>query len=156
MKCVRKRLWIRILVSVLIQKQVNTPGVCTYSKTSEYIVDSNPGVCTYSKTSEYKSWPVLSLSGYIKNIFFLFLLDSKWFKKIWKLWKSIFRGGSLKRIILENRFLEVVLKWPLKITYFYNRWHCSGFSNRLWKPILTASKNLFCTSVSSIKTRINA
>ena len=47
-------------------------------------VGLNPGVDTYSiqvKNISCEMWLVPIHSGYIKNIFFLFLLDSKWFFK---------------------------------------------------------------------------
>jgi hypothetical protein len=64
------------------------------------------------------------------SCFFLFLLDSKWFLKILKLFLETvylsqppliidFKDRCLKSTTFENRFLEEVLQPPLKISFFF-------------------------------------
>jgi hypothetical protein len=86
-----------------------------------------------------KLWPILNPPGYIKNIFFLFLLNSKCFlKKFWKLFLGTVDLSQLP-LKIALRFSEAVLKLSLKIIYFYNRWHSSGFKtvfkDHFWRSL---------------------
>jgi hypothetical protein len=47
----------------------------------------------------------------------------------------------------RDSWLKSTAQRPLKITYFYNRWHSSGFKTI---SLFTVFKNLFCTSVKYI------
>jgi hypothetical protein len=51
------------------------------------------------------------------------------FKKIKIIFKSTTSENRFLETVSENQFLEVVIlsQPPLKVTYFYNCWHCSGF-----------------------------
>ena len=81
-------------------------------------------------------------------------------------WKSIFRGGLLtatapentifrgedpNRTTSRNAFSGAVKSPSLETPHHYNRWHCSSYANCPWKPILPASKDVFCSSEVEVK-----
>ena len=61
---------------------------------------------------------------------------------------TIFRGGDPNGTAPRNAFSGAVKSPLLETPHLYNRWHCSDCANRPWKPILPASKDVFCSSLS--------